>query len=281
MRPRFGAVNDRHLLRIGGLAAVTGAVAQFVATVLEPDWGGAPDKAARVVAGSGFWTGDKLLDLIGVLLTVGALTLVGRTLGERGREWARLGQPLLVLMGALGASATAVGANLKHLANAWIAAGPAAGRPYLTAFDATARVTEALFFCAFLALGLYLATLAVAILSGRTYARWIGRAAAVSAVLVVAGDLLELVVDAAFVAVVVGFVVFLAVLIALGVSLWRRAQVNRGQLPRRQQSDRTNEDSDLGGEDDVPARIPDGRGVAAPGWIDRGAGDGGPARTRA
>jgi hypothetical protein len=72
-------MNDCHLLRFGAAAAVTGAVAQLVASVLEPDWGGDPAKAVRVVADNGFWNGDRLLDLIGVLLAVCALTTVGRT----------------------------------------------------------------------------------------------------------------------------------------------------------------------------------------------------------
>jgi hypothetical protein len=80
-----------------------------------------------------------------------------------------------------------------------------------------------LIWCALLALGLYLATLAVGILTGRVYARWIGWAAAASAVLLLAGDLLELVFDAAFVLVLAGFALFLAVLIALGAAMWRLA----------------------------------------------------------
>ena len=42
-----------------------------------------------------------------------------------------------------------------------------------------------------------------------------------------AGDLLVLASDAAFVAVLVGFALFMAVLIALGVSLWRHAVAPR------------------------------------------------------
>ena len=108
-------MNNGRLLRIGAVAAVTGAGASLVATVLEPDWGGDPDEAIRVVAESGFWTGDRLLDLIGVFLTVGALTVVGRTFAEgSGREWARAGQPFLLLLGALGAGAILTGANWRR-----------------------------------------------------------------------------------------------------------------------------------------------------------------------
>jgi hypothetical protein len=227
-------MNDNGLLRVGAAAAVAGAIAQLIATVVEPDWGGDPATAARVVAANRFWTGGRLLDLVGALLTVGGLTVVGRTLYDGpGGEWARLGQPFLVLMGALGASAVAVGASLQHLAHTWVdAAAPAARHAYLANFDATARVTENLFFCAFLALGLYLATLGAGILIGRGYARSIGWTAAVSAVLMLAGNLLELVIDAAFVAVLAGFVLFLGTQIALGVSMWRSAREPRLRPPR-------------------------------------------------
>jgi membrane protein implicated in regulation of membrane protease activity len=115
---------------------------------------------------------------------------------------------------------------MKEMAVAWASAAPHAKQSYLASFALSRNVKDDLFFCAFLALGVYLATLAAGILAGRDYARWIGRAAAVSAVLVLAGDLLELVFDPAFVAVLVGFALFLVVVIALGASMWRRASAS-------------------------------------------------------
>ncbi len=210
-------------MRIGAVAAVAGAVGQLVATVFEPDSSGEPGKAVRVVAESGFFTADRLLDLIGVLLTVGALTIVSRTFAEgAGRDWARLGQPFLVLMGALGSAAVVAGANKKELADSWADASARAKQSYLASFDAANNLTDDLFFAAFLALGLYLAALAAAILTGGVYARWIGWASAVSAFLVLTGDLLLLGSDVAFLALLAGFALFLTVLIALGVSLWRQ-----------------------------------------------------------
>ena len=215
---------DYRILGVGAVAAVAGALSQLVATVLEPDWSGEPGDAARVVADSGFFVTDRVVDLIGVLLTVGGLTVVYRTFAEgAGRDWARLGQPFLVLMGALGSAGVVAGAVMKEMADRWADASGGAKQSYLASFDAASNLTEDLFFAAFLALGLYLAALAVAILTGGVYARWIGWAAAVSAFLVLAGDLLLLASDAAFVALLAGFVLFLAALIALGVSLWRQA----------------------------------------------------------
>ena len=217
-------MNDRHLLRLAAVAAVAGAAASLLATAFEPDASGKPADAVRVAAGSGIWNGDRLLDLIGVFLTVGALTVVGRTFAERsGCEWARVGQPFLVLMAALGASAVATGATMKVLANRWADAAPQLKQPYLAAFDLASRVTEVLFFAAFMALALYLTALAVAILAHRVYARWIGWTAAASAILVLTGDLLNISFDAAFLAVLAGYVLFIGVLVALGVAMWRHA----------------------------------------------------------
>jgi hypothetical protein len=217
-------MNDRWLLRIGALAAITGALAQAAATVLEPEWSGDPGKAIRTIAGSSIWTLDRVLDLVGLFLVVGALAVVGRTFtGGAGRDWARVGQPFLAVLGGLGASAVLTGATLKQVADAWATAGPAAKPDHLAAFAAVSQITDALFFGAFLAMGAYLATLAAAILGGGVYARWVGRACAASAVLVLAGDLVMLAAEAAFLAVLVGFLLFLVVLIALGVAMWQRA----------------------------------------------------------
>ena len=232
--PTVVAMNDGHLLRVGAVAAVAGAGASLVATVLEPDWSGDPDEAIRVVAESGFWTGGRLLDLIGLFLTVGALTVVGRTFAEgSGREWARAGQPFLLLLGALGAGAILTGANLEEVADAWVAAGPQAKQSYLAAFDTTTGLTEALFFGAFMAMGLFLAALATAILTQGVYRRWIGWVSAVSAGLVLSGDLLVLVSESAFIAVLVGYVLYKAVLIALGVSMWRQSAAPQDRIVER------------------------------------------------
>ena len=63
-----------------------------------------------------------------------------------------------------------------------------------------------------MALGLYLATLAAAILTGGVYARWIGWALGRQRRLVLSGNLLLLASDDAFVAVLAGFALFLVVL---------------------------------------------------------------------
>lgn len=71
----IAATSDFRILRVGAVAAVAGALGQLVATVFEPDWSGEPDDAVRVVADSGPFIALRVVDLIGVLLTVGALTV--------------------------------------------------------------------------------------------------------------------------------------------------------------------------------------------------------------
>jgi hypothetical protein len=224
--PTVPGMYSKPLLRLGACAAITGAAAQLIATVLEPDWGGDADQAIRVVSGSGIWTGDRLLDLIGVFLTVAGLTVAGRMLTGAGREWERIGAPFLVVMASLGAGAALTGAVMKELAQDWEHADGAAQQSYLVAFDAMTRTTETLFFCAFLALSLYLAALAPAILHGEVFSRWTGWACAVSATLVISGNLLSIVYGPAWFAVLAGFALFLLVVAALGVSMWRQASLS-------------------------------------------------------
>ena len=187
-----------YLLRIGAVAGVLGACAQLVAGSVETDWSGPPTAAVTRVATSSFFTGDRLLDLIGLFLTLLMLAVVASTLrGSATHGWAAVSEPLLAFWGALGARAILIGATMKDAADGWRdSAG--ARTAYLETFDVTARATEALFFGAFVALGLYLACLAGAVLSTNTYPRPTGWAMTVIAVLLIFGNLLTLVAEAAF-----------------------------------------------------------------------------------
>jgi hypothetical protein len=228
--PTVVAMDDRRLLRLAAVAAVVGALAQVGAGLLEPDGGGDPAETIRIVADSSIWIGARLLELVGLFLTVAAFTVVGHTLVDSpGTRWARVGQPFLLLVGALGAGGIVSAAVMKDVADTWVASPPEAKQPYLASFHATSTAREDLIWVALLALGLYLTVLAAAILSGGGHARWIGWISAVGGVLLLGGDLLELVFEAAFVAVLAGFVLCMAVLVALGVSMWRQAATPIGQ----------------------------------------------------
>jgi hypothetical protein len=221
----LGIVNGARFLRLAAVTAILGAATHLTASTLEPDWlADDPGEAARAVAESGFFIGDRVLDLASVFLIVGALSVVARTLSAGpGREWARLGQPFLVLMGALWAGVALTSGALKENADTWTAAAPGEKQAYLAAFDTTVGVADALSFGWFFAWGVYLGTLGASILADGVYARWIGWAAVCGGALKLVGILLVLVWDAAYLAVLAGSLVFMAVLVGLGVSLWRNA----------------------------------------------------------
>src|SRR6185295_10323501 len=116
-----------------------------------------------------------------------------------GQDWGRAAAPFLALMGGLGAGAIASGAVVKDLASDWAAAPAGSSQQvYLVAFDAMSRVTENLFFAAFVAMGLYLALLAPAIRRDGAFPRWTGWMCALSAAFLIAGNLLSLRYEAAF-----------------------------------------------------------------------------------
>jgi hypothetical protein len=222
--PSVAGMNSNHLLRLGAAAAVLGVVLQLAAAILEPERDGDTDKAIRTIAESGAWTGRWLVHLTGIVLIVVAVAVVTRTLSEGpAKEWARVGQPLFVIAGALGVTEVLVGGSTKHLADGWASAAPGAKLSYTAAFEGAWNATVDLDFGALLLLALYLAMLAAAILSGDVYARWLGWTCAVAAPLLFVGILLELRSPVGTALVVVGNVLFFVVLISLGLSMWRRA----------------------------------------------------------
>jgi hypothetical protein len=174
----------------------------------------------RVVAGSGFFIPDRFIDLLGALLTVAGLTIVGRAVAG---EWIRAATPFLIMMGALGSAAVVTGAAMKALAQEWERADGTAREAYLAAFDGSRQLQDGLFFAAFLALGMYLAGLAPALLQKGSFPRWLGWTSAVASGLILGGNLLSPVIGPSFLAVLAGFAVFLVTLAGLGVSLWRSA----------------------------------------------------------
>jgi len=217
-------MNSAHLLRIGGAAAILAVIVQLASAIVEPERDGDTSKAIRTIAESGAWTGRWLVHVTGILLIVVAVAVVTRTFSEGpAKEWARVGQPLFVIAGTLGVAEVVVGGSTKHLADGWAAAPPDANRPYLAAFEGAWNTTVNLDFGALLILSLYLATLAAAILAGDVYARWLGWTCAVAAPLLFVGILLELRSPIGTALGLVGNLLFFVVLIALGLSMWRRA----------------------------------------------------------
>ena len=222
-RPSVGGM-DKHVLRIGAIAAGLGVVAQVATALLEPARVGEADDALRKIAAYDASTLGWLVHLAGAFLIITALAVVAHTFSEgSGKDWARVGQPLLVIAGALGAAEVLVGASTKDLADGWSHAAPGARLPYSTAFEATWNATVYLDFGAIVAVGLYQLVLAAAILSSALYPRWSGWASAVGGVVGLVGIVLELWSPVGTALDAVGALLLLVVLAALGVSLWRRA----------------------------------------------------------
>lgn len=215
---------NAYLLRIGAGAAILGVIVQLAAAIVEPARVGDANKAIRTIADSGGWTGRWLVHLTGIILIVVALAVVTRTFSQgTAKEWARVGQPLFVVAGALGVAEVVVGGSTKDLADGWAVAAPEERLSYMAAFEGPWNATVNLDFGAILVLALYLATLAAAILTSNVYARWLGWTSAVAAPLVFVGILLELWSPAGTALGLVGNVLFFVVLIGLGVAMWKKA----------------------------------------------------------
>jgi hypothetical protein len=223
------------LYRIGAAAAVLGVAAWLAAAVLMPivaildeD----PAGEARALADATGWDATWLVHLASVVLIVGGLAVVGRAFTDGpAREWARVGDVFLALTGALASVAVLVSAGLKELADAWAAAAPSSQEAALAAFDATRRTWVYLDLGGSVAVGLYLATLAAAVLSSRVYARWIGWAAALAAPLMAGGVVVELRWAGGTAANLVGALLVIVVLVSLAVSMWRRAATSTRGVP--------------------------------------------------
>jgi hypothetical protein len=215
------------LHRIGAAAAVLAVAVWFAAAVLMPimailDEDPAAD--ARALADATGWDATWLVHLASVFLLIVVFAVVGRTFPEGpGHDWARVGDVLLALTGALAAVAVLVSAGLKELADAWATAAPASQESSLAAFDAVRREWVLLDLGGIVGFGLYLATLAAAVLSSGLYARWIGWASALAAPLLVGGVVVELHWAGGTVADSVGFLLVIVVTLALGRALWRRS----------------------------------------------------------
>jgi hypothetical protein len=227
-------MSGNHILRLGACAAILGVVTQLAAAMVEPERVGDADDAIRVVAQSGAWTGRWLVHLAGILLIVTALVVVSRTFPDGpAKEWSGVGLPLLVVAGTLGAAEVLAGAGLKDLADGWAAAGSGSRTPYLAAFEGAWNLTVDLDFGALFVLGLYLATLAAAILASGVYARWLGWASAVAAPLVFIGIVLELRSPVGTAMVAVGNLLVFVVLVGLAVAMWREGAATRTTVPSR------------------------------------------------
>jgi hypothetical protein len=176
------------VLRLGAAAGIAGALLGMVGNLAHPATpapSADPDGLARTVAESGGWVPDHLVILVGLILMLGGLVAISRSItGGLPGALARLGYLAAVGGATVGLVLLAVdGVAAKHLAEAWAAAAPGDKAPALQALLAEEAINFALgtlFYILFAGVTFVLLGLAVA-WSG-TYPPWLGWAAVVAGV---------------------------------------------------------------------------------------------------
>lgn len=172
-------MQDKALLRLGAVSAVAAAILAAIVNLAHPrvaDYS-SPDSFLRVMAASNIWVTDHLGIVLAVLLYLGGLTAIYRSITTgKAAAWARLG-----FAGAMVGIATQLvwasmdGIAMKWIAQAWITAPEGEKAMAFRIAAATLRVTSAL--SAMWIIVLFGAThllYGIAILSGSTYPRWLG-----------------------------------------------------------------------------------------------------------
>ncbi len=223
---------ERKLLRIGAVSAIVGAILAIVFNILHPRNLGPPDMEAllRMIADSTIWVGDHIGIIIVILLFLGGLTALYRSItGEPGAAWARLGFVAVLLSSTLGVITFAIdGLAMKEVAAAWANAPAAEKAVTFLVAAGLEHVSFSLFsiwIFAFWGVTFILYGLAVAL--SDVYPRWLGW---VALVVGTGGALVGLVQALQGPSVLVTTVLFVAVSILLtlwvlvmGVLMWRRA----------------------------------------------------------
>ena len=109
---------ERSTLRMGGAAAVVGGVLALVGNLLHPRWTDIDDvELYENIADSGIWEVDHLLLVVGILLIVGGVTAVARSLeGGAGHAFARYGLLATVVGGAIALADISIDASAMRTA---------------------------------------------------------------------------------------------------------------------------------------------------------------------
>jgi hypothetical protein len=174
------------VLRIGSVAGIAGALVGMVGNLAHPTTPAASQDAeglARTIADSDSWVPDHLVVLLGLLLMLGGLVAIARSIssGLPG-ALARLGSIAAVAGATVGLLLLSIdGIAAKHLAQAWAIAPPeeqAAALHGLLAEEATNFALGTVFYILFAGVTFVLLGLAVA--WSRVYPRWLGWMAVVA-----------------------------------------------------------------------------------------------------
>ena len=227
----------RWVFRIGGVAAVVGALLGMVGNLIHPVTPiGDVEGVARVIAESDIWVPVHLIIVLGVVLMLGGLVALGHSIssGLPG-ALARFGYAAAVLGAAIGLILVILdGVAARQLAQEWASAPTARREVALGLVHANETINFALaslFNFVFAAVTFILFGLAVA-LSG-LYPRWLGLVAAgAGALSLVAGTIQASVgepTDASRVLTIIGPTIITLWLLVMGILVLRKA----GAVPVR------------------------------------------------
>jgi hypothetical protein len=168
------------VLRIGSAAGIAGALLGMVGNLAHPATPAASQDAedlARTIADSGSWVPDHLVILLGLILMLGGLVAIARSIrGGLPEALARLGSIAALAGATVGLLLLSVdGVAAKHLAETWATAPSgeqAAALHGLLAEEAINFALGTLFYILFAGVTFVLLGLAVA--WSRVYPRWLG-----------------------------------------------------------------------------------------------------------
>jgi hypothetical protein len=231
------------VLRIGSAAGIAGALLGMVGNLAHPGTPAPsddPDGLARTVAGSGSWVPDHLVILLGLLLMLGGLVAIARSIGDGlPGALARLASLAAVGGATVGLVLLSIdGVAAKHLAEGWAVAPPAervAALHALLAEEAINFALGTLFYILFAGVTFVLLGLAVA--WSRVYPRWLGWTAVAAGAGSVAVGLVQAQVGETDTVTRIPSIIFPTVITLwlawMGVLLLRRARALQRTLPRQ------------------------------------------------
>ncbi len=222
-------MSHRSSSKTGAASAFAGAALLLVGTLLHPSHAHPNDTVAAFTeyAADQAWVASHLTQLLGVVLLFTALSLFGRRFTtEIGATFVHIGSVFASASIAMAAALQAVdGIALKAMVNAWAIA-PAADKATAFASAVAVRQIEIGLASMFALLsGITVLLFALAILSDRRLARWLGWLGAAAGAATVSGGALMACTgfsDSAMLINMPANVMLLCWALALGVWMWRR-----------------------------------------------------------
>jgi hypothetical protein len=184
---------ERALLRLGSVALMLGSIFAAVVDALHPRATDLEDaeEVLTQISQSGIWVGDHVGILFAVLLSVGGLLALSRSItGDVGTALGRLAMGAALIGGAIIAVLIGVdGIAAKEVADHWAAASGADKTAAFFAGQALLEVSAAIFTSFIIVfLGITPILFGTAILMGEGYPNWLGAGALlIGAVLLLTG----------------------------------------------------------------------------------------------